>query len=100
MQLRQFDLQLAFSRSRMARKDVEDELRSVDHPALDDLFNIALLRRTEVVIEKKDIRIDGRCGTSDLLEFSSTYERRGIGPIPMLQNFSNDLCARAFGERA
>ena len=51
LQLREFDLQLAFPRTRVPRKNVEDELRTVNHPPLDDLFNIALLRRAEIVIE-------------------------------------------------
>ena len=46
LQLRQFDLQLAFAGSRMTRKDIEDELRAVDHPPLNNLLDIALLRRT------------------------------------------------------
>jgi hypothetical protein len=53
LQLCQLHLQLAFARARVAGKNVEDELGSVDHPKLDDFFNIALLRGTEVVIEKK-----------------------------------------------
>jgi len=52
------------------------------------------------VIKKKDIRIDGCRRASDFLELASADERRRIGPIPMLQDFSNDPSARAFGKRA
>ena len=45
LQLGQFNLQLAFSRARVPRKNVEDELRPVNHAPLDDLLDIALLRR-------------------------------------------------------
>jgi hypothetical protein len=31
LQLREFDLQLAFARARAPRKNVEDELRAIDH---------------------------------------------------------------------
>src|ERR1017187_9017951 len=51
LQLRQFDLQLAFAGARMPRKNIENELGAVDNPPLDDLLNIALLGRTEIVIE-------------------------------------------------
>ncbi len=43
-QLRQLDLQLAFAGAGVPGKNIEDELRAVDHAALDDLFNVALLR--------------------------------------------------------
>ena len=35
-ELRQFHLQLAFARSRVAGKDVEDQLRAVHHPLVQD----------------------------------------------------------------
>ena len=45
LQLRQLHLQLAFTTAGMAGKDVEDELRTIDHPRIHFALNVALLRR-------------------------------------------------------
>ena len=61
MQLRELHLQLAFTGARVARKNIENELSAVDHAALHDSFDIALLRGGEIVIEEKKIGVH-RCG--------------------------------------
>ena len=43
LQLRQFDLELAFAGAGVARKDVEDELRAIDHPHIERALQVALL---------------------------------------------------------
>jgi hypothetical protein len=73
VQLRQFDLQLAFAGSRVTRKDVENELRAVDHPPLNDLFDVALLRWTEIVIEQQHIGIDGSGCARNFLKLAGTH---------------------------
>ena len=100
LQLRQFDLQLAFPRARMPRKNVEDELRAVDHPPLDDLFNVALLRRTEIVIEEKNVGIDRSGRARNFLQLARANQRRRIGPVAPLQNLANHLGPGAFRQRA
>ena len=100
MQLRQFDLQLAFAGARVAREDVKDELRTIDHPAMKDLFDIALLGRAEIVIEKENVGIHG-CGSArDFLEFSGADERCRIGAIAPLQDFAHDFGSRALRQGA
>src|SRR5581483_1905282 len=44
-QLRKFDLQLSFTGAGVAREDVEDELRAINHPGTDNLLDISLLGR-------------------------------------------------------
>src|SRR5580704_597210 len=39
IQLREFHLELALARPRMARNNIEDELRAVDHTRADSLFH-------------------------------------------------------------
>jgi len=58
MELGKFNLQLTFTRARVPRKNIEDQLRAVNDTPLNHLLNIALLRRTEIVIEKKNIGVD------------------------------------------
>jgi len=84
----------------VASEDVEDELRAIDDPALDDPFNIPLLRRSEIVIEEEHIGIGRSCGSGDLFKFASAHQGCGIGTITALQNFANDFCARALGQGA
>lgn len=100
MQLRQFHLQLAFAGSRMAGKNIEDQLGSVNHPALDDFFYIALLGRTEIVIKQQNVGVHRRGRTRDLFQLARANQRGRIRPITALQNFSHDLGAGAFGQRA
>ena len=79
MQLRQFYLQLAFPSFRVARENVEDELGAVDHSPLDYFFNIALLRRAEVVIKQNHVGV-GRSGCAgDLFELPPPIKVAGSG---------------------
>ena len=57
-QLRQLHLQLAFPGLRVFRENVEDELGAVNHPGVDQLFDVALLRGGEVVIEQQKVGRD------------------------------------------
>ena len=72
LQLREFNLQLAFASAGVAREDVEDELGAVDYAPLDDPFDIALLRGTKVVIKQDHVGING-CGSArNFLELAGT----------------------------
>ena len=84
----------------MPRKNVENKLCAVDYPALDDPLDIALLRRSEIVIEQQHIGIHGCSCAGDLLELASADQRGRIRTIPSLQDFSNDFCARALCQRS
>ena len=64
-------MQLAFTGTRVSRKDIENQLCPIDDSSLNDLFDVALLRRTEIVIEEKDVGIDRGGRTRDLLQFPS-----------------------------
>ena len=99
MQLRQFHLQLAFAGSRVPRKNIEDQLRAVDDPPLNDLFDIALLRRTEIVIEEQNVGVDRRRCTGNFFQLAGAHQRRRIGPIASLKNFSDDYRAQRFPPR-
>jgi hypothetical protein len=54
-QLRQFHLQAAFRSARPVRKYVEDQLRPVDDFDRGSFFEVALLRRREVVIDDQNV---------------------------------------------
>src|ERR1700742_1608414 len=82
----------------MPRKNVEDELRSVDHPPLNDFFDVALLRRAEIVVEQYDVGIDRRGRARNLFQLSSADQRRRIGTVAPLQDFADDFRPGALRE--
>src|SRR5256885_8529327 len=47
IQLRQFDLQLAFAAPRMTRENIENQLGAVDHPTFGGFLDVSLLHRSE-----------------------------------------------------
>jgi hypothetical protein len=51
LQLRQFHLQLSFSRAGMAGENIQDQLSAIDHSRTNFSLNIALLRSCEIMIE-------------------------------------------------
>src|SRR5687767_2717863 len=55
LELRQLDLPLALARPRAARENVEDQLRAIDDLAVNTLFDMPQLRRSELVVEDDDI---------------------------------------------
>jgi hypothetical protein len=91
VQLRQFDLQLAFSRARVARKNVEDQLGAIDDSPLDDLFNIALLGRAEIVVEQENVGIHRGCRAGDFFKFARADQGRWIGPVASLQDLAHNV---------
>ena len=59
IQLRQFDLQLAFPGARPIGEDVQDQFRPRHYPAAKPLLQIALLRWRRVVIDDEEVRLRG-----------------------------------------
>jgi hypothetical protein len=99
LQLRQFHLQLAFPGARVPRKNVEDQLGTVDHSPVNDLFDVALLRSRQVVIKEKKVGIhrSGRAG--NLLQFARADQRSRIRPVTPLQDFADNFRPRAPSQR-
>src|SRR4051794_36144172 len=51
LQLRELDLQAPFATARALREDVEDELRAIEHLAIEHLLEVAPLCGREFVVE-------------------------------------------------
>src|SRR5579863_2599741 len=56
VELRKLHLQLAFAAPRVLSKNIENELRPIDHPAFSDRFNVPLLHRREIAVENDERR--------------------------------------------
>ena len=57
LELRQFDLQLAFARAGALGEDVEDERRAVENLAVENLLQVAALRGGKFVVEDDRVHV-------------------------------------------
>ena len=97
-QLRELDLQLAFARSRAPREDVEDQLRAIDHLAIEPLVELAQLRRRQLVVEDDEVGVGFRGRARQHLDLAAAEECRGVRLRAILQHAQDDACARGFGK--
>ncbi len=94
-ELRQLHLQLALAGAGVAGKDVEDQLRAIEHAARQSGLKVAQLRGREVVIEENQVGLRGSGDAGDLLDLAGADERGGIGPRAALQDFGGHVAACA-----
>jgi hypothetical protein len=83
-ELREFYLELAFTGLGVAGEDVEDELRTVDYVARQPGFDVAELRRSEVVIEENKRSVGRSDGLNNFVEFALADEAVRVGLLPTL----------------
>src|SRR5262249_20269687 len=74
-QLRELDLQLAFTSPRTPRKDVENQLRAIDDLAADLFFDLLELRRRQFVVEDDDVDVGLGAGRSERLDLPGAEKR-------------------------
>src|SRR5262245_15696136 len=98
IELCEFDLQLPFAAPRVSRKDIEDELRAIDHAAFGVLFDVALLHGRKIAIENNQRSIFGVGFRANFVEFAPAYKRGGIGGVTKLENGPGDFGAGAARE--
>ena len=80
LKLRQLHLKLALARPCVARKNVQDQLCPVKHPAGQRRIQVAQLGRRQIVIEAHHVRLGGCDNARDLLNLAGPDQRRRIGP--------------------
>ena len=81
LELGQFDLQLAFMRARALGEDVEDQSGAVDHAALGQLLEVALLYRRQGVIDEDEVGIERNPECLQLLGLAGADEIARIRAI-------------------
>jgi len=97
--LRELDLELTFTGSGVAGKNVENKLSPVDYASVHFPFDIALLGRRQIVIEEDEIGGNRGGSAFDFLQFSFADQSGRIGFVAVLQEFAGDFSSCAAGQR-
>src|SRR5208283_3590948 len=92
---RQFHLQLSLAAPCVFRKNIQDQLRTVNHPPFGRFFNVSLLHRRELAVENNQWRMARRRLGADFIQFSSPNQRCRVGGVPQLKKRASDFRARA-----
>src|SRR5439155_5345366 len=98
VELRKLDLQLAFAAARVAGKDVENELRPINHAAFGVFFDVALLHRRKIAVEDDQRRLLGMGFGADFIQLAASDQRGRVGNVAKLKNCSGYGSAGTAGE--
>ena len=99
LQLRQFDLQLAFARAGALREDVENERRAVEHLAVENLFQVAALRGRKFVVEDDGVDVvPGGSSCGEFLGLAFADVGGGAGRLQLLNAVADDFAAGGGGQ--
>lgn len=93
LELSQFDLQLAFPGAGALGEDVQDEGGAIEDLAIEDLLEVAALRRGKFVIENDSIDVGSTAKIGKLVGFAFTYEGGRAWSGHFLQAVTDDLTA-------
>src|ERR1700712_2304750 len=91
LELRQFDLQLAFMSARALGEDVQDQARTIKHATLENAFEVAFLTGREDMIEDDNIGFFGLDEVTQLFDLAATYQIFGRWPMPRHVDKRNDI---------
>jgi hypothetical protein len=94
LELGELDLQLPLGRDGMLGEDVEDELRPVDDPQVQQVLEAPLLTRGELVVDDERLGATRGNGTLQLLELALADVRPGVGRSAPLHDLADGLDAR------
>ena len=75
----------------MTGKNIQNELRPVQHPARQRGIEVAQLGRRQVVVEQHHVCLGGSGHARDLFDFAGSDQRCRIGSRPMLNQLGNHL---------
>ena len=78
LQLGEFNLQLAFMRPGPRGKNIENQTRAIQNPALQQLFQIALLAGRQIVIEDCQFHTGFLDHGGNLLRLAAAHEQTRV----------------------
>lgn len=99
MQLRQFDLQLAFVTAGALRENIENEARAIHHAAVERNLEIALLRGRERVIENDEFDVARFALKAQFLDLAAADKHLGIGTLTAAGERDGGMGARTLCEQ-
>ena len=98
LKLRQLDLQSPFVRLGALREDIENQRRAVDDLDVEHFFEIALLRRGELVVEDHQIVSERFSLVFDLLQLALAEIGAGHRMTQLLRDCPDDLDIYRLGQ--
>jgi len=93
-ELRQFDLELALAGGSPTREDVENELRPINHAALERFLEVSNLQARQLAVHDDHVRLRLHDVRSEFLDLPLADKRRPDRLIQPLTNVSNRLDSR------
>ncbi len=100
LELGEFDLDLAFLRAGALRKDVEDECGAVEDLDVENLFQVAALRRRKFVVEDDRVHVVLVAEPGKFPRLALADVGRGMGRLHFLDAVADDLAAGGGGQLA
>ena len=94
-QERQLDLCLALGAAGVLGEDVEDHRGAVDGGAPEQLLQVAVLRRRQLVVEDDGVGVEAAAQLGDLLRLAAADEGGRVGRVATLHDAADDVGARA-----
>ena len=91
----ELDLGLALGAPGVLGEDVEDHRGPVDGGAAEELLEVAVLRRRQLVVEDDGVGVELPAQSGDLLGLAPADEGGGVGRVAPLHHAAHDVGARA-----
>ncbi len=98
LELREFDLPLAFARPRAPGENIENQLRPIDDLAIGALFDVPDLGGRQLAVDNHHVDRVARAFGCELVELASADERRRIRSGPLLNHSQHDNGTGRIGE--
>ena len=98
LELRDLHLELALGAHRMLGEDVEDQLGAIDNARLERVFQGALLRRSELVVDEQHLGPGVLVSLLELVELAFPDVGARVRLAPVLHEARNGLDACRAGE--
>ena len=100
LQLGELDLRLPFPRPRALREDVEDELRAIDHPQVQRLFEMPQLGGRQLVVADHQVDALLVAGRREFEQLAASEEGGRVRLRPLLDHPERRAAARGAHEAA
>jgi len=98
-QQRQLHLGLALGAAGVLSEDVEDHRRAIDGRAPEELLQVPVLRRGQLVVEDDRVDVEAPAQLGDLLRLAAPDERGGVGCVASLHHAPHDVGTGAVDEQ-